>query len=354
MILEPMIGAPVLVTGGVDTHRDIHVAAALDQLGRVLGTKSFQATQAGFAQLAGWLDSFGAVVKVGVEGTGSWGAGLAWFLNETGIEVVEVIRPNRQHRRRYGKSDHSDAIAAGRAVQSGQASATPRHGNGGTASLRMVRIARKSAVKSKTMIANQIWSVIATGPIELTERFENRSIDAVVAEASRLRPSDDLVDPTQATKLSLQSLARRHQALSKEIKRLTDAIAQLTRQIAPPQLLDECGIGPNNAADLMITFGSNPNRVHHEAAFAALCGVSPVDASSGRQQRHRLNRGGDRQANAALHRAVIVRLRYHQPTRDYMTRRIDEGLKRPEVIRCLKRALARRIYRTLKAHQTPT
>lgn len=349
-----MVETPVLVTAGVDTHRDNHVAAALDQMGRVLATASFPATGSGFVELTDWLSGFGELVAVGVEGTGSYGAGLARYLAGEAIEVREVIRPNRQHRRRYGKADHTDAVAAGRAVQSGEASAKMRHTQGGTESLRMLRIARSSAVKSQTMVGNQIRSVLATGPIELAERFAAKSINAVAAEASRLRPRGDLADPVQATKTALQSLGRRHQALREEIDQLGAAIDQLVSQTAPPPLLDECGIGPINATDLLIAFGSNPDRVHSEAAFAALCGVSPVDASSGRQQRHRLNRGGDRQANAALYRAVITRLRYHQPTREYMTRRLSEGLTKPEVIRCLKRALARRIYKILTHHQTHT
>lgn len=349
-----MIQTPVLVTAGVDTHRDTHVAAALDQLGRVLATAAFPATGSGFTALTDWLSEFGEVISVGVEGTGSYGAGLAHHLASVDIDVREVIRPNRQHRRRYGKSDHTDAIAAARAVQSGEATATPRHNNSGSEALRMLRIARNSAVKTQTMIANQIRSIITTGPAVLTDRFAAKSINVIATEASRLRPNSDLRDPVQATKVTLVSLGRRHQALREEINQLDAAIDQLVSDIAPPQLLNECGIGSINATDLLITYGSNPDRIHSEAAFAALCGVSPVDASSGLHRRHRLNRGGDRQANAALYRAVITRLRYHQPTRDYMARRLAEGLTKPEVIRCLKRALARRVYRTLKAHHTPT
>jgi transposase len=339
------------VIGGVDTHRDIHVAAALDSVGRVVGTAQFPASGAGYRRLLRWLQTFGAVSRVGVEGTGSWGAGLSRFLGTSGIEVVEVIRPNRQYRRRHGRSDTTDAIAAARAVLSGEASGPPRGGEGPVESLRLLRIARRSAMKHRTGVANQIHSVVATGPEPLRAQLRAIKLAGIVDIAARYRPGNP-ADPHQAAKITLKALATRYQRLTAEITGLDSHIQQLVTTEAPPPLLALCGVGPQTAADLLITAGTNPHRLRTAASFAALCGTSPVDASSGKQQRHRLNRGGDRQANAALYRMVMVRLRYHPPTRHYMARRLAEGRTKPEIIRCLKRYLAGTIQRILTGHPT--
>lgn len=338
------------VTAGVDTHRDFHVAAALDQLGRLLATRGFAATDVGYEALLDWLEGFGPIHRVGVEGTGSWGAGLSRFLASRGVEVVEVIRPNRQSRRRNGKSDTADAIAAGRAVLSGEADATPRGGTGPVESLRLLKIARRSAMKQRTAVANQIHAVITTAPDRLRAQLTDQSLARIVTEAAKYRPTD-LTDPYQAARHTLRSLARRYLYLTDELADLDDHIEELTLTAAPPELMQLVGVGPQTGSDLLVTAGSNPGRLGDEASFAALCGTSPVDASSGRQEHHRLNRGGDRQANAALYRIVIVRLRYHQPTKNYMQRRLKEGLTRKEVIRCLKRYVAREIATILNRHQ---
>jgi transposase len=334
------------VIAGVDTHRDFHVAAACDRLGGVLGTASFPTSPGGYRRLVEWLRSFGTLKTVGVEGTGSYGAGLARFLASRDVEVVEVIRPNRQHRRRWGKSDPADAVAAARAVISGEARGVPR-GDGPTEGLRVLRVARSSAVRQRSAVANQIHALVVTAPEDLRHKLQGLSVSGITRIACRWRPGDPL-DTTQATRLALRTLARRWQALGGEIDTLGGHIRRIVEQISPPGLLHTVGIGPIIAADLLITAGNNPDRITSPGSFVALCGVSPVDASSGLQQRHRLNRGGDRQANAALHRAVVVRLRYHQPTRDYLTRRLADGKTRKEAIRCLKWYLARHIQRTLK------
>jgi transposase len=336
------------VTGGVDTHRDSHTAAALNHLGAVLGTATFPATGAGYRQLLSWLASFGPVEAVGVEGTGSWGKGLTRHLQNVGVEVREVIRPNRQHRRRYGKSDPADAVAAARSVLNGEACGLPRGETGPIEGIRLLKVARNSAVKQRTQTANQIRSVIATAPSPLRAGLEHKTLTQITQTANRYRPGNP-TDPYQAAKLSLKVLSARWQRLGQEITELDLHLNALIRTVAPPALLDEPGIGTQTAADLLITIGDNPHRVKNEASFAALCGTSPVDASSGLQLRHRLNRGGDRQANAALHRIIIVRLRYHQPTRRYMARRLTQGKTKKEIIRCLKRALARQVYN----HLTP-
>jgi transposase len=338
----------VEVTVGVDTHKELHVAAAFDQLGRLLDTASFTANKPGYQALAGWARGFGPLVRAGVEGTGSWGAGLARFLSTIGVEVIEVNRPNRQHRRRHGKSDPADAISAGRAVLSGEAAAVPKAGDGAVEGLRMLRIARRSADKARTQAANQIWSVIDNAPEDLRAQLRRLSLNAVVGRATRFRCGPDLADPRTVAKLTLRSLARRFEALQAERAELDALTGVLVERVAPPALLAQQGIGTQVAAALLIAAGDNPERLARESSFAALCGASPVDASSGKQQRHRLNRGGDRQANNALWRIVLIRLRYDPATREYVERRMKEGKTKREAMRCLKRYLARDIWRLLR------
>ncbi|MFZ0493255.1 MAG: IS110 family transposase [Acidimicrobiia bacterium] len=340
-----------VVTGGVDTHRDVHVAAVLDGLGRLVATGSFPATPAGYRTLTGWMKSFGTIDTVGVEGTGAWGAGLTRHLTAARVRVIEVTRVNRQRRRRYGKTDTTDAISAAKAVQSGEATGAPRGGTGPVESLRLLRIARRSAMKQRTAVANQLHAVIVTADDTIRAQHQGLPLTRTVTIAANYRPGD-LLDPTQAAKWALKTLARRYQHLTEELDTLTSHISSIVTAIAPKGLLDMCGVGPHVAADLLITAGTNPNRLANARSFAALCGTSPVDASSGLQQRHRLNRGGDRQANAALYRITIVRLRWHQPTRNSMTRRLKDGKTKAETIRCLKRYIANEIHHHLT--QPPT
>lgn len=337
------------VTVGVDTHSDNHVAAALDPLGRLLGTGSFPASGAGYRDLAQWARAFGPIDVAGIEGSGSWGAGLTRHLTKVGVECREVNHPNRQHRRRHGKSDTADAIAAARSVQAGQSTGIPRGNIGLIEALRVNRITHRSAIKARTQAINEIRSIITTAPTALHDTLHGLSITALIQRCANLRPTSKL-DATNTTKAELRQLARRVQYLDDEIAETRTRREHLVNAAAPPQLLAEHGIGHSTAADLLITLGDNPTRVTSEASFAALCGVSPVDASSGRQQRHRLNRGGDRQANQALWTITIVRLSSHQPTRDYMTRQLTRGKTKKETIRQIKRYLARHIWRLLQQH----
>lgn len=347
---EPIDG----VTVGADTHADTHVGAVLDGLGRVLGTEEFAASPAGYEAFHSWSATFGPIVAAGIEGTGSWGLGLARHLAAEGVECVEVNRPNRQHRRRHGKSDTADAIAAARAVQSEQATGKPRGHHGNAESLRMIRVADRSAVKARTQAINQLRSLISTGPDELTSALKTKTRKAMIETAANFRPAPGRCDPITTAKLAMRSLARRVQQLDTEITELRVARDVLVEQTAPRELLNEPGVGPGVAADLIITIGDNPERVSSEQAFAALCGVSPVDCSSGRNQRHRLNRGGDRQANSALWRIVLVRLSWDQETRDYMARQLAAGKTKREAIRNLKRYVARQIWRILQHHPLTT
>ena len=334
------------VTIGVDTHKDLHVAAARDQLGRRLATTQTPATSAGYAQLLAWARDLGAVRAWGVEGTGSYGAGLARFLTTHQQQVVEVNRPDRAARRRRGKSDPVDADAAARAVQAGEATGIPKTGNGTVEMLRAIRTARQTAVKARTQAINALKALLITAPAELREPLTGLTTHRLIKAAAALIPGQ-LTTPTAATMFALRSLAERYQHLDAETTLLFEQLDTLTAAHAP-QLRALQGVGPDSAATLLIAAGDNPDRLHSDAAFAALCGASPVEASSGKTVRHRLNRGGKRQANAALHRIVIVRLRWHEPTRTYAARRATEDKTSKEIIRCLKRYVAREVFALLR------
>jgi transposase len=333
------------ITGGVDTHLDVHVAAALDQLGALLGTASFTTTAAGYRELLSWLASFGTVVLVGVEGTGSYGAGLTRHLLGQGIAVVEVDRPNRQNRRRRGKSDTVDAIAAARAAQSGDAAGMAKTRDGNVEAMRVLRLVKLSARRSRTATLNQMRSIISTAPEELRAPFRGLTTFRMVERAVSLRPAGR-TDVSGATKIALRQLARRAQALATEIAEI-DALLEPMVAATAPQLVAIEGVGTDVASALMVAAGDNPERLRSERAFAHLCGVAPLDASSGKQQRHRLSRGGDRQANAALWRIVMTRMVCDPRTRHYIDRRTKEGLTKLEAMRCLKRYVAREVFRAL-------
>ncbi len=333
------------VTGGVDTHSRVHVAAVVNAIGKILATASFAVSAAGYAELLAWMRSFGTLTAVGVEGTGSYGAGLCRFLTANEVVVIEVNRPNRQLRRRRGKSDSTDAESAARAVLNGEATGVPKTGDGNVEALRSLRIARRSAVKALTQASNQIRDLIVTAPDGLRDRLVGLSARARIEVCARMRPGAP-TEVGEATKRSLRCLARRHDALTVEIAELDAAIHELC-VAENPALLGACGVGPEVAAALLVAAGDNPERMRNEASFAALCGSSPVEASSGKTTRHRLNRGGNRDANNALWRIVMVRLTCDPETKAYRDRRRAEGRSNREIVRCLKRYVAREIYRLL-------
>ena len=337
-----------IVTVGIDTHTDVHVAAVLDQMGRLLATASFAATTRGYAQLATWAESFGEVDKVGLEGTGRFGAGLLRFLADYGLAVIEVDRPDRSKRRRNGKSDPLDAESAARAVQAGRACGTPKSRDAQVEMIRVLRVARRGAMKARVQAGAQIDAVIVAAPEQVRGPLRKLTPRQRIRACAALRPGP-LHDPGNATKAALRSLARRWQALQAEID---DLDAQLTPLVtaAVPQLVALPGIGIDTAGQLLVTAGDNPARLRTERSFARLCGVAPLPASSGRTGgRHRLNRGGDRNANSALWRLALVRMHCHQPTKDYVARRTAEGLSKTEILRCLKRYVARETYPYLLA-----
>ncbi len=333
--------------GGVDTHKDTHTAAVVDQAGRVLGTAQFAATAAGYRALLDWLRGYGRLQLVGVEGTGAYGAGLTRYLQAGGVVVVEVDRPDRKTRRFAGKSDPIDAQAAALAALSGRRDGTPKDRTGVVESIRLLRIPRRTAVAQRAKVMVQIKAILVTAadPVRAAlSGLRDRDLIATLA-ASRPDPAG-VGDPAIAARIVLRRLAREHQHLTEEITDLDELLEPLVAQAAP-DLLALHGVGPDVAGQLLVTAGANPDRLTSEAAFAALCGVAPVPASSGRTTRHRLNRGGDRQANAALYRIVLCRLRWDARTRAYAERRTTEGRTKPEIIRCLKRHIAREVYRAL-------
>jgi transposase len=336
---------PSRVTVGVDTHGNVHVACALDQLGRQLATQQAATTPAGYRALLAWARSLGEVEGWGVEGTGCYGAGLARFLDGQGQLVLEVNRPDRSARRRRGKSDPVDAEAAARAVLAGQVTAIPKTGSHLVEMVRCLRVARVTASKARTQAANALRALVVTAPAELRQQLRDLPVGRLASTAARLRPGP-IVTPAAATKLALRLLGQRYQALEAELAAVDAELNRLTAQAAP-RLRQLCGVGPEIAGALLVAAGDNPQRLRSEAAFSMLCGASPIPASSGKTVRHRLNRGGNRQANTALYRIVVVRLRWHQPTRAYLTRRTKEGLSKREIIRCLKRYIAREVFTAL-------
>jgi transposase len=336
-----------VITGGVDTHADVHVAAALDSIGGLLGVEEFPVTPAGYARLPGWLGGFGTVGLVGIEGTGSYGAGLARHVTAAGIRVVEVDRSDRQDRRRQGKSDPLDAVSAARAAQSGRARGAPKGRDGAVEAIRALMVAKRSARSERVQTINQARALVLTGPDDLRTRFARHTAAGLVSGLASLRPRPgDVVG--YATRIALRELGRRAEFPGAQLERLDELIAPLVAARAPG-LLALHGVGPDTAALLLVAAGDHPERLRSEAAWAHLCAAAPIPASSGKVTRHRLNPGGDRQANHALWRIVLTRMSAHPPTLIYVERRTREGLSKKEIIRCLKRYVAREVYRHLRA-----
>jgi transposase len=336
---------------GVDTHKYMHVAAALDTIGGVLDSRSFAADSSGYEQLIDWAAGFGAKHLVfGIEGTGSYGAGLTAAVRRRDIGVIEVLRTDRRDRRLRGKSDTLDAENAARAVLSGSATATPKTSDGTVEMLRQIKVAKDVAVKARTAAMVSLKQVIVNAPPELREQLQPLPKMTLISRCAGLRPGQ-VNSVAAATKHTLRSIARRWQQLNDEIKTHETLLGELTGNLVP-QLVAAFGVGPDTAAELLIVAGDNISRVRSEAAWARLCGVAPIPASSGMTNRHRLNRGGHRQANAALYRAVIVRMQHHEPTRAYVARRTAEGKTKGEIIRCLKRLLARETWALMRPLRT--
>jgi len=331
----------IYVAAGADTHRDTHMVAALDQRGADLGVHEFGTDPTSHNDILEWLKSFGPIDRIGVEGTGTYGTGLCRFLQRQDIVVIEVTRGDRQARRSHGKSDPVDAIAAARAAQSGKAIAQPKTRTGNVEAIRVLRLVKRSATRDRTGAINQMRALVVTAPDNIRDAFRGLTIGRLVTSAARLRPSDSTTI-ADATKFALRELARRVQSLDNQISQVKAILGPLVAETAPG-LVARHGIGTDTAATLLVTAGDNPDRLLSEASFAHLCGSAPIDASSGLIKRKRLNPRGDRQANEALWRIVLVRM----STEPRVQRRTLEGKSKREIMRCLKRYVAREVFRDL-------
>jgi transposase len=330
------------VFGGVDSHADtLHVAVISDNGGH-LADAEFTTTAAGYAAALAFLNAHGHVIAIGVEGTSSYGAGFTRTAISHGQHVIEVNRPDRAERRRIGKSDPIDAYAAARAALSGRASSAPKDDT--VAGIRALHNAARSAVKARTAALNQIGSILIAAPETVRARYGHLKGTDRTDALARLRPAGDSVHT--AVLSALKSLARRVKELTAEHQALVKALDSVV-SVHNPGLRAAHGVGPDTAAQLLVTAGGNPERMRTEASFAALCGAAPVPASSGRTNRHRLSRGGDRAANAALYRVALVRMSSDSRTREYVARQTAAGRTKREIIRLLKRAIAREMFRCL-------
>lgn len=339
------------VVGGVDTHKDLHVAAVVDDQDQVLGARSFAATRQGYRQMLAWMQSHGDLQRVGIESTGSYGAGLLRFMQQAGVTVLEVTTPDKQDRRRRGKNDDLDAQNAAHAAFAGKRTVTPRNRDGMVEALRVLVACRKTAVKARRVALQMIHNTIVAAPDGLREQLRIMTRMQLIRTLAAWRP--DLTayrDVETAYRISLKSLARRYLELHDEIADLDVMIAAIVEELAP-NLIARNSISHVGAAQLLLTAGGNPERMRSEASFAALCGVSPVPASSGKTVRHRLNRGGDRSANSALHIIAIGRIRTDQKTKEFVARRIADGHSKLDAIRALKRYLAREVFNLIMQRQ---
>ncbi len=327
---------------GVDTHLDMHVGAVISITGKLLATQAVPTTASGYLQLLTWARTLGDVQRAGVEGTATYGSGLTKVLRNNGIAVFEVNRPDRASRRLRGKADPTDAESAACAVLSARATAIPKEQSGAAYAMRAVSVARRSAVKARTQAINQLRGILVSAPQDIRERLLRVKTEECVSGCARIR-SLGQTPLLRSLTTTLQILARRWLALKAEIKILDGQLEHLTSEHAP-SLRKEFGVGAQTAAVLICVAGDNPDRIKSEAALAALCGASPLQASSGKTQRHRLNRGGDRSANNALWTIAMVRMRSDQRTREYVARRTAQGLSLKEIQRCLKRYIVRQLY----------
>ncbi|WP_284981810.1 IS110 family transposase [Arthrobacter sp. efr-133-TYG-118] len=320
--------------------------AVINEHGKPIADREFLAVGSGYRKIVEFITSHGVVMAVGVEGTGSYGAELSRTLRSAGINVLEVNRPNRAERRLRGKSDPLDAYQAAQAVIAGRGTSVPKAKDGPVECLRVLRAGRSSAVKAHTAAVNQIKGLLVSAPDSLRAKYRGLRTPGLITTLARARPSGHIADPEYVCLLTMKSLALRCQALASEIADADTALREILDTYAP-LLCDLPGVGTEVASQMLVTVGDNPERVGNEAQFAALVGVAPVPASSGKTTRHRLSRGGDRDANRALHQVVLVRMSTCPRTRAYVSKRTANGKSKREIMRCLKRYVAREIYRQI-------
>ena len=325
---------------GVDTHKDVHVGAVLTMAGVLLATHSFPTTSAGYQALLEWAHRFGEVSAAGIECTGSYGSSLMKYLHTRHVLVFEVNQPDRALRRKAGKTDDVDAEAAGRAVLAGRSLSTPKDGTGASENLRQMRVVKSSAVKARTTAINQLKGLLVGADPVLRDQLRGLGTKALIRTCV-------LMLPNTVERMLMANLANRINYLTDELGQLEKAMTK-TIAVYAPQLLAVSGVGYDSAAALLIAVGDNSDRMKNQASFAALCGVSPVEFSSGQTQKRRLNRGGNRQANAALYRIVLTRLRWDLATQEYLKKRTENGKSKRDAIRCLKRYVSREVFTIIK------
>lgn len=331
------------VIAGVDTHADTHHVAIITEYGKHVADKEFLAVGSGYRKIIAFITQFGTVIGIGVEGTGSYGAELPRVLTHEGLKVQEVNRPNRQARRLRGKSDPLDAYQAAESVLADRGTSTPKAKDGPVECLRVLRTARVSAMKARTIAINQIKGILISAPELVRSKFRGMSSAQLIPALEHSRPAGTLTDPEYATAAVLKILAIRYRNLDREISEADEQLAQVLA-VRAPMLCDLPGVGTEVASQLLVTMGDNPERIGNESQFAALTGTAPIPASSGKTTRHRLSHGGDRAANTAIHHVVVSRMATDQRTKDYVARRTEEGKTKKEIMRCLKRYISREIY----------
>ena len=334
-----------MIAVGIDTHKETHTVSIVDELGRALRSAEFRADAVGYAMVAEAIGDPAECIVVGIEGTASYGAGLCRYLRERGYNVVEVLRPKRARSRPGSpKSDPIDAERAARDALAGIGTSVPKSQDGWVEQVRDLFVARQACVRAYVSCVNTAKGMLVAAPEAVRGRYRGMPADETMRSLCRRRTCPDPIQ--QAAYDALRSLAcvwRESRAAAEELEA---RIGSLVEENAPA-LLAVFGCGPISAASLAVAAGDNPDRLRSEGAFASLCGASPVEASSGKTARHRLNRGGNRQANAALHRIAIVRLRYDERTREYAAKKQAEGKSKKEILRCLKRYIAREVYKAL-------
>lgn len=330
-----------MIAVGVDTHKHEHLARALDGLGEIVGGLRIPVSLDGYTGLVRWLRALGGDVVVGIEGAGSYGAGLCEFLLAEGITVVEVERPQRKDRRR-GKSDEIDALLAARKVLAKDGLSTPR-ASGTRQALAALLTAQRSCVSERTRLLNQLQALHTTAPVALRERVGPGNGFKLAARLVKMRARTDVPQSEQLIFVVLRDLARRVRELAIQADVYKRELARVISSL-DPTLLEEYGVGPISAAKLLVC---DPARFKHEAAFARANGTAPKPASSGQTIRHRLSRGGDRQVNNAIHTIALSRSIHHTETRTYLKRKTSEGKTHREAMRSLKRHLSRNLYKRL-------
>lgn len=338
------------MVAGVDTHTDTHTLAVLTSVGQVVSTETFAADQQGYQNMIHSLQAAGTIEVVGVEGTNSYGAGLTRALSTAGYRVAEVLRPARQVRRMHGKSDPVDAVAAARTVLADDGVSEAKDTHAPAESLRFLLTARAQLIQAMTAMISSIRSLLVTADDQVREKYRDLPTAELVSRLANSRPGQDITTPAEAASYSLRQMARTYRENQQRADQLESQMKTLL-EAHYPHLLTIYGVKTITASKLAVTAGGNPGRIRNEAAFASLCGAAPIPASSGKTNRHRLNRGGDRRGNSALHRIALVRMRHDPTTRAYVERRLGQNKTKKDIIRCLKRAIAREVYKALTRPQ---